>query len=229
MEGSDSILSKPIIFCDFDGTVTMKDNIVNLMKHFDPPGWEKWKDGVLSQSISIQEGVGNMFRLLPSSLKDDIVQYVLETAQIREGFAEFVQYTHERQIPLYIVSGGIDFFVKPMLQPFESMIAGVYCNEAVFDDETIQIRWPHICDGKCANQNCGCCKPTIMRSIAVDNAHSIVIGDSVTDVEAAKIGDTVIARDYLLVKCEELQIPAKPFETFYDCIDFLADEWEVNQ
>ena len=29
-----------IIFCDFDGTITVNDNIVAIMKHFNPEGWE---------------------------------------------------------------------------------------------------------------------------------------------------------------------------------------------
>ncbi|KKB34935.1 2-hydroxy-3-keto-5-methylthiopentenyl-1-phosphate phosphatase [Bacillus thermotolerans] len=190
------------------------------MKHFNPPGWEELKDGVLSQSISIQEGVGKMFQLLPSSLRQEIVNYVLETAEIREGFSDFVEYTKRENIPLYIVSGGIDFFVKPMLKPYDS-IADVYCNEADFSGENIQILWPHSCDSECPGQNCGCCKPTIIRRLSEADTHAIVIGDSVTDLQAAKVADTVIARDYLSDKCKELSIPFQPFETFHDCIDIL--------
>lgn len=213
-------MKHPIIFCDFDGTVTKKDNIISIMKQFAPPEWERWKDGVLSQSVSIQEGVGRMFALLPSSLRQEIVNFVLETAEIREGFGEFVQYTKSRNIPLYIVSGGIDFFVEPMLKPFGA-IKGLYCNEADFSGETIHIRWPHGCDEECPSQNCGCCKPTIIRAMADPAAHTVVIGDSVTDFEAAKIADSVMARDYLSEKCTELSIPFQPFETFYDCIEIL--------
>ena len=213
-------MKQPIIFCDFDGTVTKKDNIVSIMKQFAPPEWEKWKDGVLSQSIGIREGVGAMFSLLPSSLQKEIIHFLFETSEIREGFGDFVQYTNEKGIPLYIVSGGMDFFVKPMLEPFGS-ITGIFCNEADFSGENIQIHWPYACDEQCTNQNCGCCKPTIIRKISTKDTHSIMIGDSVTDFEAAKMADTVIARDYLLEKCGELSIPSHSFETFHDCIHIL--------
>mgnify|MGYP005845266115 FL=1 len=29
-----------VIFCDFDGTVTEKDNIVAIMEEFSPEGWQ---------------------------------------------------------------------------------------------------------------------------------------------------------------------------------------------
>jgi len=213
---------KPVIFCDFDGTVTKKDNIISIMKHFAPPGWERWKDGVLSRSISIQEGVGNMFSLLPSALKKDIIDFVIDTAEIRDGFGEFIQFAKKQSIPIYIVSGGIDFFVKPMLESFAS-IDGIYCNEADFSDETIKIHWPYDCDRHCPNQNCGCCKPSLIRKLAGEDSHVIVIGDSVTDVEAAKVADTVISRDYLSKTCDDMSIPHHSFETFYDCINILEN------
>ena len=77
---------KPIIFCDFDGTITNTDNIISIMKKFAPPDGKQLKDDVLQQTISISSGVGKMFSLLDSGLKDEIIQYVRETAGIRPGF-----------------------------------------------------------------------------------------------------------------------------------------------
>lgn len=217
----------PIIFCDFDGTVTNKDNIINIMKEFAPPEWDAIKDDILGQNISIQEGVGKLFSLLPTSKKDEIISFVLAEAQIREGFAEFVQFTKERNIPLYIVSGGIDFFVHPLLEPYEPF-ENVYCNEAEFSGENIKIIFPHKCDEDCTSKGCGCCKPSIIRKLATDEHTSIVIGDSITDLEAAKLADVVIARDFLIEKCEELNIPYEPFERFQDVIGIIESRLDVK-
>lgn len=100
---------KPLIICDFDGTITMNDNIINIMKTFAPPEWTALKDGVLSKTMSIQEGVGRMFGLLPSSLKEEITRFVLEDAKIRDGFREFVAFVNEHELPFYVVSGGWTF------------------------------------------------------------------------------------------------------------------------
>ena len=69
-------MSDRVIICDFDGTITETDNIIAIMKRFAPPEWDALKNDVLSQRISIQEGVGKMFQLLPSSSKDEIVNYI---------------------------------------------------------------------------------------------------------------------------------------------------------
>ena len=217
---------KPVIFCDFDGTITNSDNIISIMEHFAPPGWEELKDGVLQQTISISEGVGKMFALLDSSLKPEIIRHVREHAGIRPGFKEFVEYTKQAEIPLYIVSGGMDFFIEPLLQglvPAEH----VYCNFAHFNQAKIHIEWPHECDDHCDN-GCGCCKPTIMRQVSDQEDYRVVIGDSVTDFEAAKLADFVIARDRLLEKCKQSGISHQGFETFYQVIDILKEIEEVK-
>jgi 2-hydroxy-3-keto-5-methylthiopentenyl-1-phosphate phosphatase len=209
----------PIIFCDFDGTITLSDNIVSIMKHFAPPEWETLKDSVLNQTISIREGVGKMFSLLPSKLKEEIVQHVEKIGIFRAGFSEFVTFTKEQEIPLYIVSGGIDFFVYPILKDYMEK-EYIYCNASDFSNDTIDIIWPHACDEYCSN-DCGCCKPSILRQFDSEKYEKIVIGDSITDLQAAKLADRVYARDFLVDKCEELQIPYTPFENFMEIIQDL--------
>lgn len=212
-------MTKPIVFCDFDGTITNSDNIIAVMKRFAPPEWEAIKDDILAQRCSVQEGVGRLFSLLPSSLKEEIIHFLLQTARIRDGFREFVAFLKERDIPLYIVSGGIDFFVYPLLDGLVGKDR-IFCNGSDFSGETIRITWPHSCDEHCQN-GCGCCKPSLLRKLAPQDATKIVIGDSITDLAVARLADHVIARDFLLEKCQEFRLPHTPFTTFYDVVAFF--------
>ncbi|XJZ28735.1 2-hydroxy-3-keto-5-methylthiopentenyl-1-phosphate phosphatase [Bacillota bacterium Lsc_1132] len=219
-------MSKKVIFCDFDGTITNNDNIIAIMKKFAPPEWLSLKDGVLSQQISVQEGVGKMFALLPSSHKEEIIRFLKETAVIREGFQEFVRFAEEKGYELFIVSGGIDFFVYSLLEGLVSP-ERIFCNGADFSGETINILWPNECDELCEN-GCGCCKPSLLRKLAAPEDYKIVIGDSVTDFAVSQLADKVIARDFLLEKCRELDLPHEEFTTFYDVIDILEQNAEVG-
>ncbi|OEH92378.1 2-hydroxy-3-keto-5-methylthiopentenyl-1-phosphate phosphatase [Bacillus solimangrovi] len=214
-------MSKKMIFCDFDGTITLNDNIIALMKQFAPPEWEAIKDAVLEQRISIQEGVSQMFALITSSKRAELTDYLVTQAELRPGFLEFVQFAKEHDYELKVLSGGIGFFVYPLLEgiiPRED----IYCNEADFSQETINILWPYSCDEQCQN-GCGCCKTSLIRKLAPSDAYKIVIGDSVTDLEQAKLADYVFACDYLLEKCEQLSIRHESFETFYDVMNGLRE------
>ena len=208
------------ILCDFDGTVTEHDNIIALMKEFAPPAaFEPLKKGVLDQSLSIQSGVGQMFRLLPSDRKQDYIDFLEQRAVIRPGFKTLLSFAKSNGIDFAIVSGGIDFFVQPILQELLTDEA-IYCNGSDFSGETVRIEWPHTCDAACNNQ-CGCCKTSITRKLKQDGDIIVAIGDSVTDFELAKQADHVYARDYLITLCEQHGIAYTPFETFYDIVDHL--------
>ncbi|SEN76776.1 2-hydroxy-3-keto-5-methylthiopentenyl-1-phosphate phosphatase [Lihuaxuella thermophila] len=211
---------KRVIFCDFDGTITNNDNIISIFKHFNPPGWESIKDDILSQRISVRRGVGQMFSLLPSSRKEEIIRYAIDQAEIRPGFEEFIQYCREHGIKLLITSGGIDFFVYPILSRYAIPVEDIYCNGSDFSGETIRIVWPHPCDPHC-DVDCGMCKTSVIRSYDSRLYEKIVIGDSITDLAGSKLADFTIARDYLLKKCEELGLVHQPFTTFFDVIDIL--------
>ncbi|MBD0380533.1 2-hydroxy-3-keto-5-methylthiopentenyl-1-phosphate phosphatase [Paenibacillus sedimenti] len=215
-----------IIFCDFDGTITVNDNIVAIMKHFNPPGWEELVKQLVDKNISIREGVGAMFALLPTSRKQEIVDYAINNATIRDGFREFVDYCKDRNITLLITSGGIDFFIYPLLQPFPIEAEHIYCNASTFEGSTIEILWPNRCDEHCKT-DCGMCKTSIIRSYDPERYERIIIGDSITDFEGAKLVDTIFARSHLIEMCEELGYPYHPFETFFDIMKQLEAETVV--
>jgi 2-hydroxy-3-keto-5-methylthiopentenyl-1-phosphate phosphatase len=212
-----------VIFCDFDGTITEKDNIIDIMQAFVPEGqWKPIVDDIFAKKRSLRNGVHALFHLLPSTRRQEVTDFVLNRARVREGFSEFVEYCREQNIQLLVTSNGIDFFIEPILAPYANSIDEIYCNQSDFSGPTVNIIYPYPCDEHC-QVDCGMCKTTIIRRYDSEQYFKIVIGDSITDLEGAKIADAVIARSYLAEKCEELGIPHKPFANFYDCIEALAD------
>ncbi|EST53616.1 2-hydroxy-3-keto-5-methylthiopentenyl-1-phosphate phosphatase [Brevibacillus panacihumi W25] len=213
---------KLVLFCDFDGTITEKDNIVSIVRKFAPPECETLIEQILTQKITIQSGVGQLFQMVPSSKKQEIIDFILEEAKIRPGFAEFVRFCREEGVELLITSGGIDFFVEPILAPFDLTGVPIYCNGSDFSGDHITITWPHHCDEHCST-GCGMCKTTIIRRYDPNQYFRVVIGDSITDLAGAKIADYVIARSLLAQKAQELQLPHRTFATFHEVIAILQD------
>lgn len=123
-------------------------------------------------------------------------------------------------------------FVYPILEGIVEQ-ENIYCNHASFKEDHIQIEWPHACDSECQN-GCGCCKPSIIRELTQEDDFIIMIGDSVTDIEAAKHADLTFARDYLLNECKELGLVHKEYETFVDLkaqFDQIKEvkEWQTRR
>lgn len=190
------------------------------MKHFEPPGAEAIIRDIVAERKSIRQGVGEMFNLLPASLQHEITRFVLDSASIRPGFAELLDWCKRTDTPFYVTSGGIDFFVYPLLEPFDIPNDHIYCNGSDFSGERIRILWPHPCDDECDN-DCGMCKTTVIRRFPADRYFRILIGDSITDFAGAKLADLVFSRSHLTVKCRELGLPHIPFETFYEIVGHL--------
>ncbi|MEH6939221.1 2-hydroxy-3-keto-5-methylthiopentenyl-1-phosphate phosphatase [Bacillus sp. JJ664] len=202
------------IFCDFDGTITEGDNIVTLIKQFASPSAKVLTSDVLSGKISIREGVEKMFSTIPSSKKEEMIRFVTESTNIRDGFQDFIQFVKQSNYDLKVVSGGLDFFVHPILADYLPS-SDVLCNRTDFSGETVIIHWDHSCDDHCSN-DCGMCKPSVMRKFSHSDDFIIVIGDSITDLQIAKEANLIFARDFLIEKCEELSLPYISFSNFHD-------------
>ncbi|WP_409346658.1 2-hydroxy-3-keto-5-methylthiopentenyl-1-phosphate phosphatase [Paenibacillus sp. MBLB4367] len=219
-------MKKPVIFCDFDGTITENDNIISIMKRFDPPGWKQLVDDCFAGKITLQAAVGGMFALLPSSLKEEIVSFVNDQIRIRAGFPELLAYCQEHDITFIVTSGGIDFFVYPTLEPYGIEPSRIHCNGSDFSGEHIRILWPHECGDVCEQKGCGMCKPTIIGTYPADRYERIMIGDSISDFAAAKVADTIFARSHLAERCEQLGVPFYRYETFHEVVSQLEAHLE---
>src|SRR5574337_586998 len=208
-----------VIFCDFDGTAAEQEVIVSLFRAFGPPGWEAVRDAIIAGTISVRQGVGDLFARIPSSRVPEMVAYAQRIATLRRGFLEFLEYCRVHGYRFLLTSGGIDFFIYPILDGL-LLRDQIYYNESDYSGPTVRILWPHACDEQC-RADCGMCKPTIMRRFPPERYYRVVVGDGVTDLQAANLADLVVARDLLAVKCREAGIPYEPFETFYDVMAVL--------
>lgn len=205
------------VFSDFDGTITLKDTISLIMERFAPPEWNELKDAVLSQQMPIEEGVGRMFGFLPSRDLEEIRRYAIEKSVIREGFDLFLTYCQDEDIPFHVVSGGMDFFIDPILTPYVEKIESISCNAITEKNDRLHVLWPFPCEQNCSG-GCGCCKPAVIKEKKEAEAFTILIGDSVTDIKAAHKVDLVFARGSLVTYCEEQRLSYLPYETFHDCL-----------
>jgi 2-hydroxy-3-keto-5-methylthiopentenyl-1-phosphate phosphatase len=208
-----------VIFCDFDGTAAEQEIIVSLFQAFGPPGWEAVRDAIVAGTMSVREGVGGIFARIPSYRVPEMVEYARRIATLRRGFREFLEYGQVHGHRFLLTSGGVDFFIYPLLDGL-LLRDQIYCNGSDCSGPTVRILWPHGCDEQCL-ADCGMCKPTIMRRFPPEQYRRVVVGDGVTDLQAAKLADLVVARDLLAVKCGEAGIPYEPFETFYDVMAVL--------
>lgn len=216
-----STLKKPIIFSDFDGTITNHDVIMMIMKRFAPPEWEKIKDDILyKRTINLKDGVEKLFNLIESSKKEEILNYIKKEVEIRDGFEDFIEYCEMSDLEFNVVSGGLDFMVETVLEKYKNRMK-FHCNKGNFNTEKITVSYSYLPENCKVCGTCGCCKIEVIDKYPKENYQRIVIGDSLTDLEVSKVADLVFARADLIKYLDQEGFPYVPFETFYDIKEHL--------
>ncbi len=209
-----------IVFSDFDGTITKEDTICKIMSHFAPEHWKKVWDDIFNKRITISEGVAKLFSMIPSSKKDEIIKFVLENVPIREGFKELLLFLKSKNIPFIVISGGLDFYIYPLLEPYKDLITKIYCNQADFRGKYIKVKFIYECDPLCDDNDCGMCKISVIRKYT---GTKIYIGDSITDINAAKVTDIIFARGLFAQELKKNNIPFYEYDNFYDIKEKLKE------
>ncbi len=217
MSDIEALRRPAVVFCDFDGTITVEDVIVAVWKRFGRPGWRETMEAILARRLSLKEGVARVFGDIPSAERQDIIDYTKGVVRFRDGFREFLVFCKEQRIDFVVASGGIDFFVAPIMAPFAPYITRMYTIPADFSGETIRLRRPYGCE------TCGLCKAEVMAEFP--NTYRILIGDSLTDFHGAEHADLVFARDRLKAHLEWVGRPFEPFETFFDVQRIMATRY----
>ena len=215
---------KPIIFSDFDGTITERDVIVMIMEKFALPEWVQIKDKILyERTITLKDGVEKLFGLIESNKKDQIVDFVKSEAKIRAGFDEFLDFCLKEKIEFNVVSGGLDFFVEPVLERYKSKLK-IFCNKGDFKSEKIKIDYKYLPKSCSLCGECGCCKIEIIEHYPKEEYARILIGDSLSDLSSAKVVDIVFARSDLIKYLEQDKISYISFSDFFEVKKQLAQK-----
>lgn len=201
------------VFCDFDGTITERDMIVTICEKFCPPEWTTIAKEILAQRKSVREGVAELFHMIPSSKKQEILDFARKVMKLRAGFPEFLDFCQQNGLLFTVCSGGIDFFVEPLMAPFQRQIHKIYSIPADFSGPTIALKHPYGCE------TCGTCKVKVMAEYP--ETIKILIGDSITDLHGARHANVVFARDRLKGYLNKEKISYHPFETFFDIMTTL--------
>jgi 2-hydroxy-3-keto-5-methylthiopentenyl-1-phosphate phosphatase len=201
---------KRIVFCDFDGTITGAETFVAMVDRFTPEVAARVRPEIDAQRVTIRQGVRQMLESIPSSSYPDIVEFA-RTQPIRAGFVEFLDWLETEQIPLIIVSGGLDCMIRAVLEPYLNRLQAIHAIDLDPSGEYLQV------NSRYEGGTEMVAKAEIMAKYRADE--SIAIGDSITDWNMALAASIVFARPPLTDFLEQQQ---KPYLRWHDFFDLRA-------
>jgi 2-hydroxy-3-keto-5-methylthiopentenyl-1-phosphate phosphatase len=201
-----------IVFCDFDGTITSCETFVGVLKQFSPILSNELIPKILSKEITLRQGVRQIVESIPSSVYPDELLNFVQDKPIRQGLSSLIDYLDSRNIPFIVVSGGLRCLVEAVLkrENLYQRCLKIYAIDIDKNEEKLKV----ISEWESGNELVA--KVNIIKHECQNNEKIIMIGDSITDLNASKCADLVFARDALCNYLKEENIEFIEWGDFED-------------
>jgi 2,3-diketo-5-methylthio-1-phosphopentane phosphatase len=206
------------VLCDFDGTIATEDVTDSLLSRFAAPEWQgieaEWKAGRIGSRECMARQVA-LIRATPQEIDEH-----LETIALDRHFAGFVRLCRARDIPVTVVSDGLDYAIQALLAREGLADLPVISNhlETVAPDR-YELGFPNA-DARCRSAS-GTCK-CLVSALGGGDCQTLLIGDGASDMCAAGVVDLVFAKHTLLDHCRKTGIPHVPCLNFADAQSLMA-------
>ncbi|MCL1864723.1 MAG: MtnX-like HAD-IB family phosphatase [Spirochaetes bacterium] len=212
------------IWIDFDGTITKKDTLDELIfKYSIDDSWKliekRWQAGLIGSRQCLEEEFA-LLRIPKAELHKSI-----ENIEVDDGIFNLLKIIKTYSIPITIVSDGVDLFINQILKNNNIHGITIRSNTIEHNEPYLKLICPY------NNTNCPVgsahCKCLSMDTLTAANKKSIYIGDGLSDLCAAKHSDFIFAKGAL---AKNLTTEGKLFFEFKDLTqiaDFIIEKWEI--
>lgn len=204
---------------DFDGTITDRDLLDDVAQTFgDERVYREVDEGLDRRSMTLHDVLRREFEPVRAPL-GEVVEWVLEHAQVRPGFHELVERARAEGWNLVIVSSGFQELIQPVLEREGLADVPLVSNrvEPHADGWRVHFRDDDEC-GTCGEP----CKRATVEKLA-DGGEVVYVGDGYSDRCGAELADRVFARRGLAQWLEERGRPYGRFEDFHDVLRGLEE------
>jgi 2-hydroxy-3-keto-5-methylthiopentenyl-1-phosphate phosphatase len=216
---------KPVVFLDFDGTISSVDVVDAILDRYADPAWERieqqWKAG----RIGSRACLAGQLALVRASQAE--IDGLLANVQIDRGFLPLLSACAAAGIRSHIISDGFDYCIGRILgqvPPSHQELLATVTVHASHLEPAAADRWEaafRFMDSECEH-GCATCKPAVMAALNPAGAPSIFVGDGLSDRYAAAAADVVFAKDKLAAYCTGQGIAFHQYETLADVAAFVA-------
>ncbi len=203
---------RPAVLCDFDGTISKGDIGNTLFKKF--AGGKEWEELIASWErgdIGSKECLTRECAMARVTRAEVVA--LADSFEIDAHFPEFARWCAANDVPLAVVSDGLDFYIQVVLRKHGLSHLPLFANHLKFNDKGIQPEFPYFGKG-C--EKCGNCKGYHVRSYRAKHGRVVFVGDGYSDRCALDESDLILAKGDLARVCRESGRPHVPFRDFRD-------------
>ncbi len=208
--------NKTLIQCDFDGTLTHDDIGFLILDSFAEGDWRSLLEQYKSKKISVGQFNTQVFRMVKQE-EATLTRFVKEKAQMRTGFTKLLDYCLSRGFRFVIVSNGMTFYIKTLLDDIGVNNVEIQAAQAVFNSHGIEARYLGP-DGKEIDNGF---KEAYLNKFLKEGYRVINIGNGASDIPTARLAHLTFATEPMLSLCRQMKVDCFPFENLDDVIEGL--------
>ena len=212
---------KALVISDFDGTICTTDMGNSVLSQFTRKSWSEIDREYVKGTIGSRVAYGRIAPMIEADA-ESVRQFVLKKGRIDPFFKKFYNLAKSRNVDVKIVSDGLDFYIRTILDKYGLSDIEFYSNDLAFGScNTVTIDFPQM-NELCGR--CGTCKNKILNDHRLLYEQIIYVGDGHSDICPSRYADLIFAKDVLLKKCEEEGNPSHlPFRNFDDVRKYLKE------
>ena len=209
---------KPILFLDFDGTISRRDAVDAILETYADPEWLSLEADWRAGRIGSRDCLHAQMSLVRASRKQ--IDTLLDEIGIDEDLVALLEMCATQHISTHIVSDGFDYCIRRILSGANKRIAAflrggrVCASHLESRGHLWRTEFPFF--HQTCGHGCATCKPAVMRLLNKTNAPAIFVGDGLSDRYAVESADLVFAKDGLGTYCTEQSIKHTPYQDLGD-------------
>jgi len=219
VENSLDKTKKILIQCDFDGTVTEDDISFMLLDAFAKGDWRAINKQYSKGKITVGEFNERAFGLVRAG-KKTMLNYLKDKVKVRPGFQKFVELCQQQGIRLVIVSNGLDFYIKKILEDMGLVNLEYHAAETHFHANILKVRYMGP-DSRVVDSGY---KEKYVNQYLTEGYSVVYIGNGTSDLLPARSAHQIFATESLLEHCQSNSVTCIPFNSFLE-INQVLKSW----
>ena len=215
-----SEVTKTLVQCDFDGTITEEDVSFAMLDAFADGDWRqllrRYEEGEISVGCFNTEA----FAMVKAG-RASLLEIAKGKVKVRPGFYELVACCRQRGFRFVIVSNGLDFYIKEILRDIRMADIEVYAAKTRFHPDGLKVQYVGP-DGSYLDSDF---KVAYVNSFLREGYRIIYAGNGKSDIAPATQCHYIFATGVLLEHCQKTSITCQSFTDFSEVVRVL-ELWE---
>jgi 2-hydroxy-3-keto-5-methylthiopentenyl-1-phosphate phosphatase len=204
-------ISKKLIQCDFDGTVTEEDVSNMLLDEFANGDWRALDKQYTEGKLTVGQFNEQIFRMITVS-EATMLDYIKLRVRIRKGFRNFTELCIEKGYRLVIVSNGLEFYIEKILKDNGMPDIEFHAAKTEFHPRGLKVKFIGV-NGEVVDDEF---KAKYVEWFLDKGYEVVYIGDGNSDLSPARRCQYVFAIDNLSKNCQRTGVKYTPFKDFTD-------------